>query len=318
MITDLLVSSLLIVGAAAQDDEMPVAQFKLDGKLYTVLWTNNTESLAVLQKGGRLRLISPISGSDKVEIPATSIHQDACSLAQFGQMIVAVGPTQTDLLGWNSTTGHRELRIEGFKSTPFAIACCPRRESLAATCVDGSVFHWTKTDGKLKKLGRHDDIAGGLTFSPDGKRLATVSHDCTVKIWNLADGICSTLKGHDANLLRVVYISNGERVATCGHDSRICVWNLRTGLIERTLDGQNDTVWSLATCCEGRMLASAGSNGQIQIWNCKTAQCLAVLEHPGCIRSIAISPCGMKLASVADDSRVRIWNIKKYAEQLGK
>ncbi len=81
---------------------------------------------------------------------------------------------------------------------------------LATGFADGSVKLWdvsivTDMRGAISKepliLKGHTDSVNWLTFSPDGKHLASASEDQTVKIWDTATGKEQlTLQGHTAGL----------------------------------------------------------------------------------------------------------------------
>jgi WD40 repeat protein len=60
------------------------------------------------------------------------------------------------------------------------------RDHLATTSQDGTVQLWDPVHGQgLQTLRGHTGIVKGVSFSPDGKRLASASTDGTVQIYAL-------------------------------------------------------------------------------------------------------------------------------------
>ena len=80
------------------------------------------------------------------------------------------------------------------------------------------------------RLEGHDDSVRSISFSPNGKTLASGSGDKTIKLWNLETGkeIC-TLKGHDKFVWSVSFSPNGKTLASGSGDNTIKLWNKETG-----------------------------------------------------------------------------------------
>ncbi|MCP6760545.1 MAG: hypothetical protein NHB32_17790 [Fischerella sp. CENA71] len=56
---------------------------------------------------------------------------------------------------------------------------------IAAATRDGRITIWNTNGDLLKILEGHSDIADNVSFSPDGKTLASASRDDSVILWNL-------------------------------------------------------------------------------------------------------------------------------------
>src|SRR5262245_28786277 len=68
----------------------------------------------------------------------------------------------------------------------------------------------------------HDFAVTALSFSSDGKRLATASTDRTVKLWDPVTGKeLLTFKEHTAPVLSVVIAADGKRVLSAGGDKTV-------------------------------------------------------------------------------------------------
>lgn len=72
----------------------------------------------------------------------------------------------------------------------------------------------------------------GITFSADGRRLATRSADQIVRVWDTAGGrILSKIDGHKDRILGMAFSPDGSQLATCsqGEDPAIRCWDPATG-----------------------------------------------------------------------------------------
>ena len=75
-------------------------------------------------------------------------------------------------------------------------------------------------------LKGHATHVGCVTFSPDGKRLASASGDRTVKIWDTQTGDeLLSLGGYPVMLTRVAFSPDGNLLATTGPGQTIMLWN---------------------------------------------------------------------------------------------
>ncbi len=67
--------------------------------------------------------------------------------------------------------------------------------------------------------GGHTATVGNVTFSPDGRTIATGSDDGTIRVWRVEDGKClRVLRGHGGNV-HVVYSPDGNLLASVGSDA---------------------------------------------------------------------------------------------------
>ena len=79
---------------------------------------------------------------------------------------------------------------------------------------------WDVESGQEKStLKGHENDVYGVSFSPDGKYLATCSEDNTAKVWDVESGQERlTLTGHKDPVRGVAFSSDGKYLATCSQD----------------------------------------------------------------------------------------------------
>ncbi|MDP8962698.1 MAG: hypothetical protein M3O33_01685 [Cyanobacteriota bacterium] len=77
------------------------------------------------------------------------------------------------------------------------------------------------------RLEGHDSRVYSVSFSPDGKTLASGSDDNTIKLWDVATGKpITTLTGHTSRVNSVSFSPDGKTLASGSFDNTIKLWNL--------------------------------------------------------------------------------------------
>jgi WD40 repeat protein len=67
-----------------------------------------------------------------------------------------------------------------------------------------------------------------LSFSPDGRRLASAGFDAKVKIWDTETGQeLLTLAGHKTWIWKMHFSPDGNRIVSCGRDRTLRIWDGR-------------------------------------------------------------------------------------------
>ena len=76
----------------------------------------------------------------------------------------------------------------------------------------------------------HTAPVRGVSWSPDGNRLASASEDRTLKIWIAPSGEETlSLKGHTEWVTSVSWSPDGRRVASASYEHKVRIWDAQTG-----------------------------------------------------------------------------------------
>ncbi|MBW4557966.1 MAG: hypothetical protein KME59_18930 [Trichormus sp. ATA11-4-KO1] len=155
-----------------------------------------------------------------------------------------------------------------------------------------------------------------LTYSPDGKTLASGSYDNTIKLWDVATGmqIC-TLQSISARINDLTYSPDGKTIASGCNDSTIKMWDVVTGREIHSLKGHSARVLCVAYSPDGKTLASGSKDSTIKLWDVATGRKIHILQgHATRVNTLAYSPNGKVLASGGDDNTIKLWDVITKAQ----
>jgi WD40 repeat protein/predicted Ser/Thr protein kinase len=156
----------------------------------------------------------------------------------------------------------------------------------------------------------HKGGVRSVSFSPNGRKLASGSSDKTIKIWNVNTGrLRYTLAGHTEEVASIAYSPDGRKLASGSYDNTIKVWNSRTGRLLYTLTGHEDWVNFVAFNPNGNILASASNDKTIKLWDVSRGELLYTLTgHKQLVTSLSFSPDGRTLISSSWDRNIMMWD----------
>ncbi|WP_414588900.1 NACHT and WD repeat domain-containing protein, partial [Scytonema sp. PCC 10023] len=126
---------------------------------------------------------------------------------------------------------------------------------------------------EYNRLEKHTDKVFSVSYSPDGKTLASASADNTIKLWDVATGEERTADmGHNDSVYSVAFSSDGKTLASASADNTIKLWNVATGKEKTTLNGHSNAVISVSYSPDGKTLASASRDNTIKLWDAATGK----------------------------------------------
>ncbi len=194
-----------------------------------------------------------------------------------------------------------------------------------------------------------DELTGvvALTFSPDGRRLATGAEDGSIRLYDLASGrqVGQLVAGPRARYLafhpcglqlaishatgvqirdlatggvradlslptgagKMAWNPNGRTLAAVCGGRAIQIWDVATGKPVTRLEGPRADGTFFAFSRAGDLLASNGWDEVLRLWDPRTGQQL--FSTPAHMRCLRFSPDDRLLAADSDGNHLRLWEV---------
>ncbi|KAI9207434.1 WD40-repeat-containing domain protein [Polychytrium aggregatum] len=145
----------------------------------------------------------------------------------------------------------------------------PKPERLASGSDDHTLFLWEPSTTKkaIARMTGHQQLVNHLSFSPDGRMIASASFDKSVKLWDGVTGkFINTLRGHVGSVYQTTWSADSRIVLSGSKDSTLKCWDLKTHKIKMDLPGHLDEVFSVDWSPRGDRVASGGKDRILKIW----------------------------------------------------
>jgi hypothetical protein len=196
-------------------------------------------------------------------------------------------------------------------STPVQVV--PRGESavyagddttwLVAEIVDRSegvirILELTGRERLLRLPPGHAGV-GGLSFSPDGKRLAVLQGNSSISICDVSTCRQTAHLQPTATFNALAFSEDGGRMAVAADSPAASVWDTDTGRVVVELRTHMAKVTAIAFHPRGDRLLTASPDGSVHQWDLRAGREveLPYERHEGEVRAVAYSPDGQRVAS---------------------
>ncbi|HEV7668337.1 MAG TPA: toll/interleukin-1 receptor domain-containing protein, partial [Thermoanaerobaculia bacterium] len=153
-----------------------------------------------------------------------------------------------------------------------------------------------------------------VSFSPDGKSLATGNEDGTVSFWSLAqpERPRKVWQGRGSPVRALRFSRDGSRLAAARLDGSVALWQVAGQPSEAVvLRGNGGKISAFEFTPDGQHVLTGGSDGKILSWDLAEERFfpLTIGSHGALVGQMALSPDGLWLASGGDDGEVRAWRL---------
>lgn len=239
---------------------------------------------------------------------------------------ITTSPSGSRLVSWsNDGTVRVYATDDGRLCSEFGRGCLgaiclavsPDERRVAGGTLTGKILLWNLDGSDLREIDTGLGQIDAITFSPDGRSLATghAFPENTLALVDIPGGrLLRTGSGHTNSIHRVVFSADGRRIASCSLDLTARLWEAESLRPQAVLRGHSGALYSLSFSPDGRKLLTSGRDPSPRLWDVETADLIATLNgHQGAVPMSRFSPDGRWIATGSADQTVRLWETAALA-----
>ena len=185
------------------------------------------------------------------------------------------------------------------------ITYSPDSSRLAVASSIGIWIYDAETGKELDLFTGHTGSVENLSYTPDGRFIASSSTDRTVRLWDAVTGEQTAILNQDNTVSNFVYSPDGSTITTTNQE-KVCLWNVITGEQIATLTEHLYGNWffSVAYSPNGSTIAiKSNDETETCLWDTVTGDQTAIISG----RSFVYSPDGNTIATDIQ-GEVCLWN----------
>ncbi|MET7718771.1 hypothetical protein [Streptomyces sp. NPDC005407] len=229
---------------------------------------------------------------------------------------------------WDITDPRTPKELVRFNSWSGGIAFTPDSRTLAL----GQGRRTTLWDinsrtapRRLARLDGHTDDVQAMTFSPDGRTLATAGFDATAILWDTSTPArpkksAPLSGGHTDSVVAVAFSPDGRTLTTADRkrtNNTVTRWHVTPRALPTevaTLTGHTHAVEAVAFSPDSRTLATASFDDTVILWDmtdpARPTRRATLRGHTAPVWDIAFNPDGTTLVSGGKDGRTVLWDLR--------
>ncbi len=253
--------------------------------------------------------------TNRVTLPADTLQLRGVAASPDGKTF-AVATGEGAVKVWNLNALQEMTNLLAKVPGPTSIAVSPDGRTLAVGTPDGPVHLLDSIMNEVAILRGHTNSVSALTFSRNGKLLATGCMDQTIRLWEVATRReLATLKGHLKEVLALTFSHDGSTLGSGSADSTAKLWDIAQKREIGTLKGHKQGVGAVAFSPDGSSLATASYDETVKLWDRATQREIhTFMGRLLSYHSVAYSKDGRRLAAGTGNGTVKLWDAITHQE----
>ena len=230
--------------------------------------------IALCTSKGQLDLIA-LDSTARIPLPSDGRKMKSVVFNVDGSLLA--GATEGDITIWDTEQRTARYSFPAHHGQRTHLAFHPTDPfRLASASDDGMIYLWdvsSDTPQRLRQFKGHSGRVSRISFSPDGRRLASGDYSAQPQalLWDVESGeVLTRFLGHTDRISDVAISPDGHWLATSSRDRTIRLWDAETGVEIRRFQDHIEDVHSVEFVANGKQLVSASGDGTLRFRDVRT------------------------------------------------
>ena len=237
------------------------------GSVRSVSWSEDGQTLATGGDNGSVKLWTRAGNAIKT-MDTQQGRVNSVSWSEDGQILFTGGDDGSVKLWSQTSEVSQTLDAQQGSIYVYSVSWGGNDQTLA-TASGGDVNLWTHTGKLLNTIEDPADllsasIVRSVSWSRDGRTLATGDDDSRVKLWTHTGKLLETIDAQQGGIKDISWSGDGQTLATGGDDGSVKLWTHTGGAIKTLM--QQGRVNSVGWSKDGQILATGGDDGSVKLW----------------------------------------------------
>ena len=282
-----------------------------------VIFSPNGDSVVGVS-GNSIQVWDNTSGDTRFFLSENSFVKDLV-FSPNGKILAWLGEDSVITLR-DSRSGSVTEILTGLKHGVNAITFSPDSSILAAGSQRAELILFDVATGlEHSSLSVPDaNAVTNLSYSPDGKTLASMNDGSNITLWNPQTiSKLHLLNSQKSRFNALAFSPDNSILATGSQNGEIKLWDVAKGLELASLTGEGGAaVTDLEFSPDGKALVSVGESDSAILWDVSNKQQQILTGHTEWVVEAAFSSSQKVLASVDRTGEVIVWDLRSGEEQL--
>ncbi|QBD77294.1 hypothetical protein EPA93_15355 [Ktedonosporobacter rubrisoli] len=163
----------------------------------------------------------------------------------------------------------------------------------------------------------HPGVVRSVTFSSDGRYVATANADHTARIWDISNGKQVAVFSHDALVNTVAFSPDDTYIATASEDKTVRLWKWPLDITwgwrrkpkPEYIFRHNGAVHVLSFSFDGKYIATGSEDKTARVYDLKEGYEAQRFPHQAPVTAVCFHPHEYILATASQDHLARIWRL---------